>query len=81
MLPLNIGLPKAPHGLSLDRCHEPCPSVIPNTDQPRPNTGPIKTGISPVPSCSRPKSSLLLPGVCHGGEAKAASPDGRHHQP
>ena len=35
MLPLNIGLPKTPHGLFLDRCHEPCPSVIPNTDQPR----------------------------------------------
>ena len=35
MLPFNIGLPKTPHGLSLDRCHEPCPSVIPNTDQPR----------------------------------------------
>ena len=35
MLPLNIGLPKTPHGLSIDRCPEPCPSVIPNTDQPR----------------------------------------------
>ena len=35
MLPLNIGLPETPHGLFLDRCHEPCPSVIPNTDQPR----------------------------------------------
>ena len=35
MLPLNIGLPKTPRGLFLDRCHEPCPSVIPNTDQPR----------------------------------------------
>ena len=35
MLPLNIGLPKTPHGLILDRCHKPCPSVIPNTDQPR----------------------------------------------
>ena len=35
MLPLNIGLPKTPHGLSIDRCHKPCPSVIPNTDQPR----------------------------------------------
>ena len=31
MLPLNIGLPKTPPGLFLDRC----PSVIPNTDQPR----------------------------------------------
>ena len=61
MLPLNIGLPKTPHGLFLDRCHEPCPSVIPNTDQPRPNTGPIKTGISPIPSCSRPTSRLLSP--------------------
>ena len=80
MLPLNIGLPKTPHGLFLDRCHEPCPSVIPNTDQPRPNTGLIKTGISPIPSCSRPTSRLLLPGVCHEGEAKAASPDGRLHQ-
>ena len=38
MLPFNIGLPKTPHGFILDRCHEPCPSVIPNTDQPRPNT-------------------------------------------
>ena len=37
MLPFNIGLPKTPPGLVLDRCHEPCPSVIPNTDQPRPN--------------------------------------------
>ena len=37
MLPFNIGLPKTPHGLFLDRCHEPCPSVIPNTDQPRLN--------------------------------------------
>ena len=46
MLPFNIGLPKTPHGLFLDRCHEPCPSVIPNTDQPRLNTGLIKTGIS-----------------------------------
>ena len=35
MLPLNIGLLKTPHGLYLDRCYEPCPSVIPNTDQPR----------------------------------------------
>ena len=35
MLPYNIGLPKTPHGLFLDRCHGPCPSVIPNTDQPR----------------------------------------------
>ena len=35
MLPLNIGLPKTLHGLSIDRCHKPCPSVIPNTDQPR----------------------------------------------
>ena len=37
MLSLNIGLPKPPPGLILDRCHEPFPSVIPNTDQPRPN--------------------------------------------
>ena len=29
LLPLNIGLPKTPPGLVLDRCHEPCPSVIP----------------------------------------------------
>ena len=35
MLPLNIGLPKTPHGLSIDRCLKPCPSVIPSTDQPR----------------------------------------------
>ena len=40
MLPFNIGLPKTPHGLILDRCHEPCPSVIPNTDQPRPQHWP-----------------------------------------
>ena len=40
MLPFNIGLPKTPPGLILDRCHEPCPSVIPNTDQPRPNWSP-----------------------------------------
>ena len=38
MLSFNIGLPKTPPRLILDRCHEPCPSVIPNTDQPRPNT-------------------------------------------
>ena len=35
MLPLNTGLPKTSHGLSIYRCHKPCPSVIPNTDQPR----------------------------------------------
>ena len=35
MLPLNIGLPKTPNGLSIDRCLEPCPSFIPKTDQPR----------------------------------------------
>ena len=47
-------------GLILDRCHEPCPSVIPNTDQPRPNTdlrvwtqyypntGPIQTTVTCV---------------------------------
>ena len=56
MLPLNIGLPKTPPGLILDRCHEPCPSVIPNTDQPRPNQDPARTGISPIPSCSRSTS-------------------------
>ena len=93
MLPLNIGLPKTPHGLSLDRCHEPCPSVIPNTDQPRLNwdlwvstwcylnTSPIKT-LEPWPSVipTLVKSRLLLLGVFHSGEAKAASPDGRLHQ-
>ena len=76
MLPFNIGLPKTPHGLFLDRCHEPCPSVIPNTDQPRLqdlraltqcylNAGPVKTTASWCLSW---------------GEARAASPDGRHHQ-
>ena len=35
MLSLNIGLPKTPHGLSIDRCLKPCPGVIPDTDQPR----------------------------------------------
>ena len=45
-------------GLILDRCHEPCPSVIPNTDQPRPNHDPTRTGISPIPSCSKSTSSL-----------------------
>ena len=40
MLPFNIGLPKTPPGLVLDRCHEPCPSVIPKTDQPRLNQDP-----------------------------------------
>ena len=80
LLPLNIGLPKTPPGLILDRCHEPCPSVIPNTDQPRPSQDPARTGISPIPSCSRSTSSLLLLGVCHKGEAKAASPDGSLQQ-
>ena len=80
LLPLNIGLPKTPPGLILDRCHEPCPSVISNTDQPRPNQDPARTGISPIPSCSRSTSNLLLFRVCHRGEAKAASPDGRLHQ-
>ena len=46
-------------GLILDRCHEPCPSVIPNTDQPRPNQDLARTGISPIPSCSKSTSSLL----------------------
>ena len=92
MLPLNIGLPKTPHGLILDRCHEPCPSVIPNTDQPRPNrdlwvstwcylnTSPIKTTKSwPSVTPTLVQSRLLLSGVCHEGEAKAAPPDGRLH--
>ena len=50
MLPLNIDLPKTPHGLPIDRCHEPCPSVIPNTDQPR--LQPIPPSPDPVlPQC------------------------------
>ena len=80
MLPFNIGLPKT-HGLILDRCHEPCPSVIPNTDQPRPNTdlqsGQVYPQYLPAQGTT---SRLLLPGVCHEGEAKAASPDGSLHQ-
>ena len=93
MLPLNIGLPKTPSGPILDRCHEPCPSVIPNTDQPRPNwdyrvwtqcypsTSPIQTTKSrPSVTPTLAQSRLLLLGVCHRGEAKAASPDGRLHQ-
>ena len=93
MLPLNIGLPKTPPGLILDRCHEPCPSVIPNTDQSRlnqdlqvltqcyPNTSPIKTLESqPSVTPTLVQSRLLLSGVCHKGEAKAASPDGSLHQ-
>ena len=93
MLPLKIGLPKTPHGLILDRCHEPCPSVIPNTDQPRPNTdlwvwtqcypdtGLIKTlQVWPSVTPTLAQSRLLLFGVCHKGEAKAASPDGSLHQ-
>ena len=77
LLPLNIGLPKTPPGLILDRCHEPCPSVIPNTDQSRPNTDlQVWTSVTPTLAQSR----LLLLGVCHKGEAKAASPDGRLHQ-
>ena len=45
MLPLNIGLPKTPHGLILDRCHEPCPSVIPNTDQPKAQSRPLSLNL------------------------------------
>ena len=78
MLPLNIGLPKTPHGLPIDRCHEPCPSVIPNTDQPRLQPRPLSPDRSVTSMLAQ--SRLLLSGVCHGGEAKAASPDGRHHQ-
>ena len=45
------------------------------------NQGPIKTtesgpSVTPMLVQSRP----LLLGVCHRGEAKAASPDGRLHQ-
>ena len=59
MLPLNIGLPKTPHGLVLDRCHEPCPSVIPNTDQPRPNWGLwVSTWVLPQ---HQPESRLSSP--------------------
>ena len=68
-----------PHGLYLDRCYKPCPSVIPNTDQPRLQLRPVSP--NPVlPQCWLSQDLLLLD-VCHGGEAKAASPDGRHHQP
>ena len=61
MLPLNIGLPKTPHVLSIDRCLEPCPNVIPTlTNQGSNqglwvltqcylNTGPVKT-TKPWPS-------------------------------
>ena len=45
MLPFNIGLPKTPHGLFLDRCHEPCPSAIPNTDQPRLQLRPLSLNL------------------------------------
>ena len=65
-------------GLPIDRCHEPCPSVIPNTDQPRLHLRPLSP--DPVLPTMLAQSRLLLPGVCHGGEARAASPDGRHHQ-
>ena len=75
MLPFNIGLPKTPHGLSLDRCHEPCPSVIPNTDQPRLQPRPW-----PSVTSTLVWSRLLPSGVCHEAEAKAAPPDGRLHQ-
>ena len=80
MLPFNIGLPKTPPGLILDRCHKPCPSVIPNTDQPRPNTnlwvwtqcypniGPIQTTwVWPSVTPTLAQSRLLLSGVCHEG--------------
>ena len=72
MLPLNIGLPKTPQGLSIDRCLEPCPNVIPNTDQPRLQPRPLSP--DPVlPSTlaqSRLLSLYLLPGVCHGVKLK-----------
>ena len=77
MLPLNIGLPKTPHGLPIDRCHKPCPSVIPNTDQPKLQPRPLSP--DPVlPQCwpSQDTASWCL----SWGEAKADSPDGRHHQ-
>ena len=59
MLPLNIGLPKTPHWLSIDRCLEPCPSVIPNTDQPRLQPRPL----SPVPVLSQHWSSQDYQGL------------------
>ena len=74
MLPFNIGLPKTPPGLILDRCHEPCPSVIPNTDQPRPNrdyqvwtqcypnTSPIQT-TEPGPSVNPTLAQSRLPSL------------------
>ena len=76
MLPFNIGLPKTPHGTFLDRCHEPCPSAIPTLiNQGSTETSKSKPDVTSTPAQSR----LLLPGVCHGGEAKAASPVGRLH--
>ena len=76
MLPLNIGLPKTPHGLSIDRCLKPCPSPDPVLPQHWPNqdhyvltqcylnTGPVKT------TEPWPLSLYLLPGVCHGVKLK-----------
>ena len=45
------------------------------------NQGPTETSKSGPSVTSTPaRSRLLLLGVCHEGEAGAASPDGRHHQ-
>ena len=65
-------------GLIWDRCHEPCPSVIPQHWLTKTHTLTSESGpsVTPTPAQSR----LLLLGACHRGEARAASPDGSLHQ-
>ena len=92
MLPLNIGLPMTPHGLSIDRCPEPCPSVIPNTDQPRqmfplhPPCQDSNQDFQTLTQCYlntgpvKTTESLPASWFLSWGEAETASPDDRHHQ-
>ena len=76
--------------LAQSRPSESGPNVTPTLAQSRPSeSGP---NVTPTLAQSRPSESgpnvtptlaqsrLLLLGVCHKGEAKAASPDGRLHQ-
>ena len=65
-------------GLIQDRCHEPCHSIIPQHWLTKAHTLTSESGPSVTPTPAQFK--LLLPGVCHKGEARAASPDGSLHQ-
>ena len=65
-------------GLIWDRCHEPCPSIIPQHWVTKTHTLSSESGPSVTPTLAQ--SRLLLLGACHRGEARAASPDGSLHQ-